>query len=396
MLAARVKNLKPSATIEISTKIREMRKNGIDIISLNIGEPDFTPPRAAEEGVEAALKEKLSQYGPVPGFDELRERICDKLKQDNGLIYRPDEICVSVGTKQAIYNALVAICGPGDEVLLPCPCWVSYEAMITLCGAEAVPVYLKMENGFALDIGEIEKHITARTRAIIINTPNNPTGAVYSEESLKELAELAIKHDFWIISDEIYEKILFNGNRHVSAASVSDGAWEHCITANGFSKAYAIPGWRVGYSAAPRSVAKTISSIQGHITSAASSLAQMGALYAMNGAEADVEKMVSEYAERMELTGNKLGEIPGLTYIRPQGTFYYFIDVASYFGKSDGNAVIRNADDFVKYVLDKAHVAIVPGEAFALAGHVRLSFSNSQENIVKGIDRMAEALGRLR
>lgn len=396
MLASRVKNLKPSATIEISTQIREMRKKGIDIISLNIGEPDFTPPAAAEEGVRAALDEKLSQYGPVPGFNELREKICEKLKEDNGLTYRPDEICVSAGTKQAIYNALVAVCGPGDQVLLPCPCWVSYGAMITLCGAEAVPVYLKMENGFALDIEEIERHITERTRAIIINTPNNPTGAVYSEKALKELAELAVKHDFWIISDEIYEKILFNGNHHVSAAAVSDGAWEHCITANGFSKAYAIPGWRVGYSAAPKSVAKAISSIQGHITSATSSLAQMGALYAMNGAEADVRRMAEEYARRMKITGDKLEQIPGLRFIRPQGTFYYFVDVTGYFGRGDGETVIRTADDFVKYVLDKAHVAIVPGEAFDMAGHVRISFANSQENISKGIERMAEALGRLK
>lgn len=395
MLASRVKNLKPSATIELSTQIREMRKKGIDVISLNIGEPDFAPPPAAEEGVRAALEKKISQYGPVPGLNELRERICEKLKIDNGLVYRPDEICVSVGTKQAIYNALVAVCGPGDEVLLPCPCWVSYNAMITLCGASAVPVYLKMENGFALDIEAIERHITERTRAIIINTPNNPTGAVYSEESLRELAELAVKHDFWIISDEIYEKILFNGCRHVSAAAVSDEAWEHCITANGFSKAYAIPGWRVGYSAAPKGAAKAISSIQGHITSAASSLAQMGALYAMNGAEADVLQMAEEYARRMEITGAKLAQIPGLRFKRPQGTFYYFIDVAEYFGRRDGETVIRTSDDFAKYILDKAHVAVVPGEAFDMAGYIRLSFANSQENISKGIDRIADALSRL-
>ena len=395
MLSERAKNLKPSATIELSTKIRTMRKNGTDVISLNIGEPDFAPPSAAEEGVRAALEHKMSKYGAVPGFLELRENICEKLKNDNGLNYTPENICVSAGAKQAIFNALAAVCGPGDEVLLPSPCWVSYGAMIRLCGAEPVPVYMKMENGFALNVEELSRHITARTRAVIINTPNNPTGAVYSRESLCALAELAIKHDFWIISDEIYEKILFDGNRHFSVAASSPEAWEHCITTNGFSKAFAIPGWRVGYSAAPRAAAKAISSIQGHITSAATSLSQWGALYAMEGAQESVSQMVEEYKKRMELTGEKLSQIPEIRFNRPQGTFYYFVDVTKYLGQRNGDQIITSSNDLATYILEKGHVAVVPGEAFDMGGYLRISFSNSRENIARGIDQLADALSEL-
>ncbi|MCM0707667.1 pyridoxal phosphate-dependent aminotransferase [Faecalicatena sp. BF-R-105] len=396
MLAERVKTLKPAATIELSTKIREMKRSGVDIISLNIGEPDFAPPAAANDGVRAALDQNISKYGPVPGFPELREAICEKLRNDNGLTYRPDEICVSAGAKQAIFNALFALCGAGDEVLLPTPCWVSYDQMVNLCGATPVPVRLRLENGFALDVDAVERCITPRTRAIVINTPNNPTGAVYSEESLCALGRLAVKYDFWIISDEIYEKILFNGNTHFSVASVSEDVWSHCVTINGFSKAYALPGWRVGYSAAPRTLAKAISSIQGHVTSATASLSQMGALYAMRGAAESVKLMAEEYAARMVLTGDMLDKIPDILFNRPQGTFYYFLDVSAYLGRRFDGQIIEASDALSRFILEQAHVAVVPGEAFSLPMHLRLSFSNSRENIIEGVSRMAQAFAALK
>ena len=392
---SKLDGIKPSATIEISSQVRELKRQGVDIISLNIGEPDFAPPQAAVDGVMYALEHHISQYGAVPGFLELREKICDKLLE-NGLHYTPNEICVSTGAKQAVFNALMAVCEPGDEVLLPTPCWVSYDAMIRLCDAIPVPVELKLRDGFQLDIDVLAAKVTKRTKAIIINTPNNPTGAVYSKDSLLKLAELAVKHNFWIISDEIYEKIIYEGNTHVSVGSLSDEAWNHTVTVNGFSKAYAIPGWRVGYSAAPSGLAKAISKVQGHMTSAATSIAQYGAYYALMNGQESVLKMCEEYSKRKELITKLINEIPDVSFLEPQGTFYVFLNVQKYFNRAAGESTICNAVDFSKYILNQAHVAIVPGEAFAMPGFVRISFSNSRDNIERAINAMAMALKELR
>lgn len=390
-MSSKLDSIKPAATIELSTKIREMRKEGIDIISLNIGEPDFAPPQSAVDGVLYALEHHISQYGAVPGLFELREKVCEKLKE-NGLNYTPDEICVSTGAKQAVFNSLMAICEQGDEVMLPTPCWVSYDAMIRLCGATPVPVPLKAENGFQLDIDDISAKVNEKTRAIIINTPNNPTGAVYSKETLQKLVDLAVKHDFWIISDEIYEKILFDGNQHVSIASLSKEAWEHSVTVNGFSKAYAIPGWRVGYSAAPKNLAKSISKVQGHITSAATSIAQYGALYALEAGDDSVKAMAAEYAERKNILVEYLKTVPDISFLNPQGTFYVFVNVSRYLGRKDNGIAMYTSDALSKYILEKAHVAVVPGEAFGRSGYIRISFSNSKENILRGLEAIKTAL----
>ena len=392
---SKVDGIKPSATIEISTQVRELRRKGIDIISLNIGEPDFAPPQAAVDGVLYALEHHISQYGAVPGFIELREKICEKLVENN-LRYTPDEICVSTGAKQAVFNALMAVCEPGDEVLLPTPCWVSYDAMVRLCDAIPVPIELKLKNGFQLDIDALAERVTEKTKAIIINSPNNPTGAVYSKESLEKLVELAVRHDFWIISDEIYEKIIYDDNVHVSVGSLSEEARNHTITVNGFSKAYAIPGWRVGYSAAPKALAKTISKVQGHMTSAATSIAQYGAYYALMYGQESVQKMSEEYSARKKLISELLKNIPDVSFLEPQGTFYVFLDVQKYFNKLAGEERIANAIDLAKYVLNRAHVAIVPGEAFSMSGFERISFSNSRENIVQAITAMKKALSELK
>lgn len=391
-LAERVKEIKPSATIELSAAVREMKQQGIPIISLNIGEPDFAPPKEAEEGVIQALTEQISKYGPVPGMMNLRGLICNKLEKDNNLIYAPDQICVSNGTKQAIINSLLAICGPEDEVLVPTPSWVSYDAMIRLCGAKPIEIPCFMEDGFLPRIGNLKKAITSNTRAIIINTPNNPTGAVYSKDLLEGIVKLACDNDFWIISDEIYEKIIYNDNKHISIASISDDAYNHTITTNGFSKAYAMPGWRVGYSAAPKNLSKAISSVQGHMTSAVSSISQMGAYTALLNADEAVRTMTQEYSKRVTLVDKMLSLIPKIRYIMPQGTFYFFVDVTQYFGTKYNETTINNANDLALFFLNVGHVAVVSGEAFSYPGFIRISVSNSKNNLIVGLKAISETL----
>ena len=331
----------------------------------------------------------------IPGIIELRKAICTKLEKDNHLVYSPNEICVSTGAKQAVMNALMALCDPGDEVIIPTPCWVSYSEMVKLTGAAPAFVPCKAETGFALNVDDIAAAVTPHTKAIIICTPNNPTGAVYSEQTLRALAALAVEKDFYIIADEIYEKLIFGDAKHFSIASISEEVRERCVTINGFSKAYAIPGWRLGYSAAVGEVAASIKSIQSHATSAANCIAQRAGVAALTGPQDSVEAMRREYERRRDYAFGALKAMPGVELELPHGAFYLFPKVDSYFGTQYQNYQINSSKDLANYLLDEAEIAVVFGEAFYMNGYLRISYANSMENIQEALRRMAEALKKL-
>lgn len=396
MSSERIGRMTPSATIELEGTVAELKAKGIKVVSLNAGEPDFDTPANIVAACKFALDDGETRYTPVTGIADLRRAICDKLRRDNNVEYKPGEIVVSTDAKQALYNAVMAICNPGDEVIIPIPCWVSYVEMVKL--AEAVPVMVSTKSeDFALDVAAIEKAITPKTRAIIINTPNNPTGAVYDLDSLRALGELAVKHNFYIISDEVYEKLIYEGGVHVCVASLSEAIKAHTVVVNGFSKAYAMTDWRSGYAAAPADIARAMASFQGHTTSNSTSFVQRASVEALDGPQDSVEKMRGEFAERRTYMLKRLREMPGVTCANACGAFYLMPDVSSYYGKKDkaSGRVVSDSASFCSYLLEEARVAIVPGAAFEAPGNVRIAYSNSLENIHLGMDRMQKALEQL-
>ena len=395
MISQRAQNIVASVTGELSAKVTELKAEGKDVIKLNIGEPDFRPPENIAEAAIAAIEEGFSKYVAIPGIIELRKAICTKLEKDNHLGYSPNEICVSTGAKQAVMNALMALCDPGDEVIIPTPCWVSYSEMVKLTGAAPVFVPCKAETGFALDVDDIAAAVTPHTKAIIICTPNNPTGAVYSEESLRQLAALAVEHDFFIVADEIYEKLVYGGAKHFSVASISREVRDHVITVNGFSKSYAMTGWRIGYAAARADIIKGIMKVQSQTTSATSAISQKAAVAALQGPQYDLHDMVKEFARRKEYMVKRLNAVPGIVCPDAMGAFYLYPDVQEYLGKSVGERKIENAMDLCQYLLDEALVSTVPGEAYNVAGKIRISYSNSMKNLEEGMDRIEKALAAL-
>lgn len=394
MVTERIKRMTPSATIELEGTVAELEAAGVHVIGLNAGEPDFNTPENIVKACEKAIEDGKTKYISVTGIMPLREAICKKLNKDNNVEYKPKEIVVSTGAKQALYNAVLAICSPGDEVIIPAPCWVSYVEMVKL--ADAVPVIVDTDESFQLDIVAIEKAITPKTKAIIINTPNNPTGAVYTEKGLYALGQLAVKNNFYVISDEVYEKLIYDGRKHVCIASLSEDIKAHSIIINGFSKAYAMTGWRIGYSAAPMDVAKGIASLQGHTTSNSTTFVQWAALEALEGPSDTIEFMRQKFDERRVYLLERLTNMPGIKCSKADGAFYLLPDVSSYFGKSNGDKVIKDSFDFCNYMLEEAHLAIVPGAAFEAPKTVRIAYSNSLENIKEGMDNMEKALAKLK
>ncbi len=394
-LAERMKKFSGSPTSALIAKVAELKRQGKDIISLNVGEPDFGTPDYIKVAGMKAIADNFTKYTPGNGILELRQAIVKKLKEDNGLDYTVNEVTTAVGAKQAIASAMMVIAGPGDEVLLPIPCWVSYTEMIRLAGATPVFVPVRQDN-YELDLDAIRAAITPRTKAIVICTPNNPTGAVYSEESLRELADLAVKHDFFIVADEIYEKMVYDGAKHFSVASISREVWERTITVNGFSKAYAMTGWRIGYAAARADVIKEIMAVQSQTTSATSAISQKAALAALQGSQHDMQVMVEEFKRRKDYVVQRLNAMEGIVCPDVKGAFYVYPDVQPYLGKRFGDKVIENAVDLCQYLLDEALISTVPGEAYNAPGKIRISYSNSMENLEKALDRLEHALVQLK
>ena len=389
-------NITPSITLAITAKAKELKGAGVDVVSFGAGEPDFNTPKNIMDAAIKSMEEGKTKYTPTSGIIELREAICKKLKEDNNLSYNSNEIIVSTGAKQCLADAFMAILNPGDEVIVPIPYWVSYPELIKL--ADGVPVFVegKEENDYKYTLESLNKVVNDNTKAIIINSPNNPTGTVYSIDELKEIAEFAQKHDLIIISDEIYEKLIYDGKKHVSVASLSEDAYNRTIVINGFSKSYAMTGWRLGYAAGNAEVIKLMTSVQSHVTSNTNSIAQYAGVEALNGPKDEIEKMVKKFEERRNLMIDRIKSITGLSIIRPEGAFYVMINLENYLGKSINENVINNSVDFSRELLEHEKVAVIPGSAFGLDKYIRLSYATSEELILKGLDRIESFLNKLK
>lgn len=394
-LSDRINNMEESATLAMAAKAREFKNKGIDVISLSLGEPDFKTPVHIQEGAKQAIDEgKYFAYPPVPGYLDLREAIVKKLKEENNIEYKPENIVVSNGAKQSIANVMFALLNPGDEVIVFSPYWVSYSALIEL--AEGKPVFIKggIENDFKATAQQLKDAITDKTKAVIYSSPCNPTGSVFSRKELEEIAAVIKQHDnIVVIADEIYEHINYTEEK-VSIASLP-GMVERTVTINGFAKGFAMTGWRVGYIGAPLWIAKGCTKVQGQITSANCSIAQRAALTAISSDLGPTFEMTKAYNERRQLVYDLLKEIPGIRTNMPKGAFYFFPDVSHYFGKSSGDYTINNASDLCMYILEKAHVSLVTGEAFGDPDCVRLSYAASEKDLREAIKRIAAVLSEL-
>lgn len=396
MLTKRIQNISPSMTLELTGKVADLKRQGIDVIAYNLGEPDFGTPENICNAAKAAIDAQKTKYTAVSGIAELREAICEKLQKDNHVTYAPNQICVGTGAKQPLVDAVLALCEEGDEVIVPTPCWVSYLEMVKLSGADPVLVRNREEDGFALNIEGIKKAITPKTKAIMINTPNNPTGAVYTEKDLRALAALACEHDFYIISDEVYEKLIYESKAHFCVASVSDEVKERCVIINGFSKAYSMTGWRIGYAAGNAALIKGMSSLQGHTTSNTCSIAQYAALEALRGPQESLEIMRKEFDKRRRFLVNRLNQMEGITCVNADGAFYLMPNVTAFYGRSYNGKVIADSFSLADFLLEEARIAVVPGGAFEAPDNLRISYSNSMESLITGMDRMEEALKKLK
>lgn len=381
-------------TLKMAKLGRELRAKGFDITDLSLGEPDFDTPDHIKSAASKAIADNYSHYTPVAGYLDLREAICTKLKRDNGLDYTPDQVIVSTGAKQSIFNTVMSIVDAGDEVIIPTPYWVTYSEIVKMAGGVVKFVHTSLENGYKITPAELEAAITSNTKLFMFSSPCNPSGAVYSKEELKALAEVFKKHPgIFIMSDEIYEFINYVGS-HESIAQFGF-LKERVIIVNGLSKGYAMTGWRLGYIAAHPAIAKACEKIQGQTTSGANAVTQRAAIAALTGDSKPSAMMVEEFAKRRKRVMELLNGIPGIACSEPEGAFYVFPDVKRYFGKSDGEETIANADDLCMYLLNKAHVSTVTGKAFGEPDCIRISFANSMANIEKGFGRIKEALAKL-
>ena len=393
-ISNRVENLSPSATLAMSQKSAELRAAGVDVINMSVGEPDFDTPDHIKEAAKKAIDENFSRYTPVPGYLSLRKAICGKLERENNLHFTPEQIVVGNGAKQELCNALLATINPGDEVIIPVPAWVSYVEMVKLAEGKVVTVHSGIESDFKITPEKLEAAITPKSRLIMLNSPSNPTGSVYTFDELKALAAVIERHpNLMVLADDIYEHINFCGDVH-SIAEIESIA-DRVIVINGVSKAYAMTGWRIGFTAAPLPIAKAISKLQGQYTSGASSIAQKAAEAAYDGDQECIETMRQAFERRRDLIVSRAREIPGWIVNEPQGAFYLFPEVSSYIGKKYGDREIKSSGDYTMFILEEAHVACVDGAAFCAPGYMRLSYATSDDNIREAMRRIREASAKL-
>lgn len=394
-ISQRIKAMSPSATLAMSQKSNELKAQGVDVINMSVGEPDFSTPEHIKAAAKKAIDDNFTFYTPVPGYLTLRKAICAKLKRENNIEFAPEQIIVSNGAKQSLCNCILSVINPGDEVIIPTPAWVSYVEMVKLAEGKVVTVPATVEQNFKITPEQLEAAITPMTRMVLICSPSNPTGSVYSKAELKAMADVLAKYpEILILADEIYEHINYTGE--FNSISQFESVRDRVIIVNGVSKAYAMTGWRVGFLAAPLWVAKANNKLQGQYTSGCSSIAQKAAEEAYNGPQDCVETMRQAFERRRNLIYDLLKEIPGLKVNHPEGAFYIFPEVSSYFGKSDGTRTIGNSNDLAMYLLEVAHVATVDGAAFCAPGYIRLSYATSDDNIREAAKRIAEALGKLK
>lgn len=390
-LSKRIKSLPVSATLAMAAKARELKENGTDIIGLSLGEPDFNTPAFIKNAAVQAIEENYNSYTPVDGYLDLKKSICNKFKRDNQLEYNPDQIVVSTGAKQSIANAVQVLVNPGDDVLLVAPYWVSYSAIVTLAEGNPIEIRSDISSDFKITPSQLENSITKKTKLVIINSPNNPSGSVYSEKEYIALSKILEKYpDIYILSDEIYEHINY-GIPHFSFARIPS-MYERTITVNGLAKAFAMTGWRIGYIGAPSWIAKACTKMQGQITSGTNCIAQRAAIAALDAPVEKIQYMVEEFKSRRKLIIELLSEIKGFKLNEPKGAFYVFPDISYFFGKELNGNLINNASDFAIYLLENAHVATVTGDAFGSPKNIRISYAASNENIINAVKRIKKAI----
>ena len=391
-LSDRINAMEVSATLGMAAKTRELKAEGKDIVGLSLGEPDFDIPDFIKEAAIEAIQQNYSKYTPIDGYLELREAICEKFKRDNNLNYKPSQIVVSTGAKQCLANVALAMLNPGDEVIFPAPYWVSYKEIAKMAGGVPIEVHTTIENNFKITPAQLEAAITSKTKMVWFNTPCNPSGSIYSKAELEALAVVLRKHPhIFILSDEIYEYINFTNERVTSVAEI-DGLYERTITVNGMSKAFAMTGWRIGYMGAPEWIAKACAKVQGQVTSGANAIAQRASIAALKAPKSKIQYMVDEFKRRRDLVLQLLNEIEGFKLNIPEGAFYVFPDISSFFGKTLRGRVINNATDFSLYLLEEAMVATVTGEAFGDANCIRFSYAASEKDLREAIRRIKESL----
>lgn len=395
VLSSRAKALKPSPTLAINAKAKALQAQGIRVISFGAGEPDFDTPPNIKRAAIKAIEEGFTKYTAVGGIDELKDAIIEKFRRDNHLTFKRSEVIASCGGKHSFYNLAQALFEPGDEVIIPSPYWVSYPPMVAL--ADAVPVILptREEDDFKILPETLEKAVTPKTKALILNTPSNPTGTAYTREELERIAEIALAHDFFVISDEIYEKIVYDGFAFVSIAALGEEIKKKTVIVHGVAKTYAMTGWRIGYAAGPEEIIAAMTNIQSQSTSNPTSIAQKASVEALIGPQDEVEKMVSAFAQRRRYIVDRLNQMEGVSCYNPAGAFYAFPNFSSYYGKGYRGRRILNSTDLADYFLEEAQVAVVPGGEFGADAFERLSFATSMENIEEGLDRIEEALKKL-
>ena len=394
-LSRKAQAIEPSLTLAITAKAKEMKEKGIDVISFSAGEPDFNTPKNIINAAIKAMEDGNTKYTSVNGILQLREAICKKFKDDNGLEYNPSQIVVSTGAKQSLANTFLAILNPGDEVIVSTPYWVSYPELIKLADGKPIFVEGDEKSNYKFTKENLEKAVTAKTKAIVLNTPNNPTGTIYNKEELEVIADFAKKYNIIIISDEMYEKLIYDNENHISIASLSKDAYERTIVINGLSKSYAMTGWRIGYCAASEKIAKLMISIQSHVTSNVCSITQYAALEALNGPQDEITKMINEFEKRRNYMINRIESIDNLSIVKPKGAFYIMINIENCLGKEINGKILNDSMEFCASLLENEKLAVIPGKAFGLNNYIRVSYATSMEAIKEGLNRIESFIKKL-
>ncbi|MDD4504231.1 MAG: pyridoxal phosphate-dependent aminotransferase [Clostridiaceae bacterium] len=385
-LSKKISNIAPSMTLAVDSKLKQMVADGVKVYGFGVGEPDFDTPKYIRDAAVEAMNKGFTRYTPAQGTMDLRKAICGKLERENGLKYEPNQIIASSGAKHSLSNAFAAILNPGDEVIVPIPYWVSYTEIIKLNDGVPVLVSTKKENNFKMTKEELINALTPKSKAILINSPSNPTGAVYSEQELRDIAEVAVANNLYVVADEIYERLTYDGKKHISIASFGSEIKELTILINGMSKSYAMTGWRLGYAAGNEKIIKAMSSIQSHAVSHPSSITQYASAAALNGPQDDLKRMVQEFEKRRIYMYERINAMEGLSCIKPEGAFYVYVDISSYLGRELYGIKLNSSLDFSQVMLEKGHVAVIPGTAFGTDSYIRLSYATSMENIRDGLN----------
>jgi len=395
-IAKRAQAIKPSPTLATAAKAKAMKAQGIDVVDFGVGEPDFDTPENVKQAGIKAIQSGFTKYTPAGGTDELKEAVIEKFRKDNGLSYEKSQVLISCGAKHSLYNIAEALFDPGDEVIIPSPYWVSYPDQVLLNDATPVIVETTEQEGFRVSAAKLEKAVTGKTKAIVLNSPSNPTGLAYDKKTLEEVAAVAVKHKIYVISDEIYEKLVYDGFKHFSIASLGPEIRDLTIVVNGVSKSHSMTGWRIGYAAGPKDVITAMANIQSQSTSNPSSISQKAALEALRGPQDFIRTMNIEFDKRRKFMVERLNKLPGVSCLMPVGAFYAFPNIAKLFGKSVNGKPIKNSSDLAAYLLEEAKVALVSGDAFGADAYIRLSYATSMESIQKGLDRIEKAVSLLR